>query len=138
MQQQLAQEKSGRQEAADDASDNSPVVALVTFTNPDNLARHQEQLGLSFPVLSDPDRKFYQLFGFGRGSVRRVWGLKTIKRYLQLGLQSMKGLRVPTEDTLQLGGDVVIGPDGRIRFLYRSEGPDDRPLVQDMVVATRS
>ena len=67
-----------------------------------------------------------------------MWGLKTIKRYLQLGLQSMKGLRVPTEDTLQLGGDVVIGPDGRIRFLYRSEGPDDRPLIQDMVVATRS
>ena len=41
----------------------------------------------------------------------------------------MKGLRVPTEDTLQLGGDVVIGPNGRIRFLYRSEGPDDRPPV---------
>ncbi len=129
MQEQLSQEPS---------TDDSTVVALVTFTDPDNLARHQEQLGLGFPVLSDPDREFYRLFGFGRGSVRRVWGLKTIKRYLQLGLQSMKGLRVPTEDTLQLGGDVVIGPDGRIRFLYRSEGPDDRPLIQDMVIATRS
>lgn len=116
--------------------DDSVVVALITFTNPENLAKHQQHLGLGFPVLSDPDRDVYRQFGFERGSVRRVWGLRTIRRYLQLGLQSMKGLRIPTEDTLQLGGDVVIGPDGRIRFLYRSEGPDDRPSVADLVAAT--
>lgn len=111
------------------------AAALITFTDPVNLTEHQQRLDLDFPVLSDPTRTAYEQYGFGRGSVRRVWGLRSARMYLSLGRGGIRGLRVPTEDTLQLGGDVVIGPDGTIRYLYRSAGPDDRPPVADLIAA---
>ncbi len=113
------------------------AVALITFTDPANLAEHRARLDLSFPVLSDPRRQVYEMFGFGRGSLRRVWGLRSAKRYLAIGPKGLRALRVPTEDTLQLGGDVVIGPEGTIRFLYRSEGPDDRPSIDAVIQAAQ-
>ena len=33
------------------------------------------------------------------------------------------------EDTLQLGGDTLVSADGRIAWIYRSRGPEDRPSV---------
>lgn len=33
------------------------------------------------------------------------------------------------EDTLQLGGDVPAGADGRVRWVHRSRGPEDRPTI---------
>ncbi len=38
-------------------------------------------------------------------------------------------------DTLQLGGDVVIGPTGTIAWLFRGDGPDDRPSVDALIDA---
>jgi len=46
-------------------------------------------------------------------------------------------LRRPTEDTLQLGGDFVVGRDGRLVYVYRSKGPADRPPVDDLIAAAR-
>jgi hypothetical protein len=33
------------------------------------------------------------------------------------------------EDTLQLGGGVRVGADGRIGWIYESSGPEDRPAI---------
>jgi len=47
----------------------------------------------------------------------------------------LKGLRRPTEDTLQLGGDFIVGPDGTLIYGFWGEGPDDRPSVDDLIDA---
>ena len=46
-------------------------------------------------------------------------------------------VRRPTEDTRQLGGDVVVDRDGRLAYLFRSSEPDDRPAVDELVDAIR-
>ena len=33
------------------------------------------------------------------------------------------------EDTLQLGGDAVVDADGRLAWVQRSRGPEDRPTI---------
>jgi hypothetical protein len=43
--------------------------------------------------------------------------------------------RLPSEDTLQLGGDFIVDPEGRVAYAYRSAGPDDRPSVDDLLAA---
>ena len=47
----------------------------------------------------------------------------------------VRGLRRPVEDSLQLGGDFVIGPSGTLEYAYRSEGPEDRPSVEELLAA---
>ena len=111
-------------------------VVLITFTDPDNLVAYQQQNDLPFPVLVDADRSTYRAYGLGRGSVWRVWGTKAAKRYVEIfRTDGLSGLRKPTEDTLQLGGDFIVGPDGKITYIFQGDGPDDRPEVDDLIHA---
>jgi len=114
-------------------------VVLVTFTDMASLTEYQWSNELPYPVLTDPNRHTYQAYGLGRGSVRRVWGVRAAKRYVELIRESgLRGLKKPTEDTLQLGGDFVIGQDGNLAWGFWGDGPDDRPSVDELVEAVRS
>ena len=122
----------------DDLGPDTTVV-LVTFTDPDNLSDYIVRNLLPFPVLTDPDRSAYAAYGFGRGSVGRVWGWRAGRRYLELlRAGRWRELRRPTEDTLQLGGDVVVGADGTLVWGFWSAGPDDRPSVDDIIAAVEA
>jgi len=112
------------------------VVVLITFTRPRNLHGFRRQLNLSYPVLADEARVAYRAYELGRGRWWQVWGLQTLRAYRRL-LQSGQRLRVPTEDTLQLGGDFVVDRAGQLAYAYRSRRPDDRPSVDDLLAAVR-
>lgn len=109
-------------------------VAVVTFAAPDELAPYRRHLDLPFPVLADPDRSLYRRFGFPRASFRAVYGVGTLRMYARL-LRQGRRLRLPQQDTRQLGGDVVVGPDGRIVEVFRPRSPDDRPSMADVLAA---
>ncbi len=110
------------------------TVTAVTFAEPERLAAHRAHLDLPFPVLADTERTLYRRFGFGRGSLHRIWGLGTLVTYARL-LGRGRQLRRPTEDTRQLGGDVVIGPDGTLAAIFRPRSPDTRPTVEELIDA---
>ena len=109
-------------------------VALVTFTHPRNLRGYRARLGLPFAVLADEARAAYRAYGLGRGPWWRVWGPATLLEYARLVREGGRPER-PAEDTLQLGGDFVVGRDGRLVYAYRSTGPADRPPVDELVAA---
>jgi hypothetical protein len=110
------------------------AVAVVVFGAPAAVAAYQRDRLTPLAVLLDGDRAVYRAYGLGRGSVWRVWGLPTWRAYLRL-IRRGRRVQRPTEDTLQLGGDFVIGRDGRLLYVYRSADPDDRPPVDDLVAA---
>lgn len=111
-------------------------VVLITFTQRAHLVDYLTVNELPYTILIDDDRRAYRAFGLGRGSVRRVWGLRSLRRYVELFRKNgLRGLARPTEDTLQLGGDFVIGPDGTLVWGYWGEGPDDRPSVDKLIDA---
>jgi hypothetical protein len=112
------------------------AVVLVTFTRQRNLRGFRSRFGMPFPVLADEERVAYRSYGLGRGPWWRIWGPATVRAYAPLVLRGAR-LQRPTEDTLQLGGDFVVGRDGRIVYAYRSKGPGDRPTVDDLVAAVR-
>lgn len=121
----------------DELGDNTEV-ALITFTNPENLTAYTLDHGLPFPVLVDPTRSAYQAFGLGRGTVARVYGWRAARRYMHIfATNGISGLARPTEDTLQLGGDFIISPDGTLVYGFWGDGPDDRPSVDDLINALR-
>ncbi len=113
--------------------DPEPEVVLVTFSTPDRARRHRTRLDLPFPVLVDPDRATYRAYGLDRGTVGRVWGPKTVRRYRDIiRVDGIAGLRPPDGDTLQLGGDFVVARDGTLAWGFWSDGPDDRPAIGDL------
>ena len=113
------------------------AVVLVTFTRPRNLKGYRSRHRLPYPVVADEERAADRAYGFGRGPWWRVYGLSTLAAYARLLRRGARLTKV-TEDTLQLGGDVAVGPDGRIAWLFRSRRPDDRPAVDAVVGAVRA
>lgn len=108
----------------------------MTFTDQRKLARYRSDNDLPFPVLVDPDRQAYRAFGLGRGSVARIYGWKAAKRYVEIyRTEGLANLRRPEEDSLQLGGDFVIAPDGTLAYGFWGQGPDDRPAVDELIKA---
>lgn len=107
-------------------------VAVVTFAERDRLAEYRRHLDVPFPLLSDPDLRLYGLLGVGRGSTRQIWSFGTLRLYARL-LARGRRLRRATEDVNQLGADVVVGRDGRLRYLARPPSPDARPPVTELL-----
>ena len=114
-------------------------IVLVTFGTRGVVSAYRRNNDLPYPVLIDEYRDSYRAYGFGRGSVWRVWGWKAARRYVEvLRAGAWRELRRPTDDTLQLGGDVVIAPDGTLAWSFQGEGPDDRPSVDELVAAVEA
>jgi peroxiredoxin len=113
-------------------------IVLVTFTRQRNLRGYRGRLRLPFTVVTDETQQIYRTYGLGKGPWWKVWGVGTIKRYFDLltheGYQ-VGDLKRPSEDTLQLGGDFVVGLDGRLVYVFRSKNVDDRPPIDDLIRA---
>jgi peroxiredoxin len=112
------------------------AVAVITFGATERVAAYQRDQLAPLTVLVDDDRRTYRAYGLGRGSVWKVWGPKIWWAYAKL-IRRGRRFRRPSEDTLQLGGDFVVGRDGRIAYAFYSDDPDDRPPVDDLVAAVR-
>ncbi|MGD9792298.1 MAG: redoxin domain-containing protein [Acidimicrobiia bacterium] len=109
-------------------------IVVVSFAPVERVRAHRDHLGVPFTFVSDPDRQLYQALGAIRGSVRQIWNVGTLRMYGRL-LRKGRRIRRPTEDIYQLGADVVVGRDGRIRFLSLPPSPDTRPSVDEVLAA---
>ena len=111
----------------------------MTFASPEMTALFERELALpGVRFIADPAKVHYRALGFGRASVRRVWLHPRVWRRYAALLARGRRPRPPEGDTLQLGGDAVLCPDGRVAWRYASTGPDDRPSADEVVLAARS
>ncbi len=105
------------------------LLVVVTFTDdPMRLDAYRAHLGLDGPIVADVERNLYHAVGARRGSLRRVWSPGTLALYARL-LGRGRRLRTPTEDTRQLGADLVVDRTGRIARIWLPPGPDRRPAA---------
>lgn len=111
---------------------------FVAFDEPERLRSILlTGIDLVFPIGIDRNRVAYRSWGLRRSSWWRIWFDPGVwSRYARL-LLSGERLRGAGEDTLQLGGDFVVAPDGRITY-SRPQVRDDRPPVGELLDAVAS
>jgi hypothetical protein len=103
------------------------------------LAYRQRQLALpAHPFarttfLADPDRNDYTASGLGRNSVLRVYGPRILWRYLRWSIEG-KPIKI-NGDTLQRGGDFVVGRNGRLMLAHTGRDQADRPPISAILAA---
>lgn len=92
---------------------------------------------MKWPLLLDPDQSLYAAYGMRRGSWWQIYGPGSIWNYLGLMLKRRLPGK-PGKDWRQLGGDVLIDPDGIVRLHYISADPHDRPPVKLLLSMVRA
>lgn len=116
-------------EVADALAGLDVRLVVVSFAPPAAVVPYAAGLELARPArfLCDPERALYARLGIGRASAARVWLHPAV--WLAYARLLRRGLRAsaPAGDALQLGGDAVLDRAGRVVWLHRSRGPDDRP-----------
>ena len=110
------------------------IVVVVTFETNTIALDYARSHEMPWPVLVDPDRGLYAAYGIGRGSLRAIWGPANWAPWLR-GVLRGHLPRLATADTLQRGGDVVVGPNGIVALHHVSDGPADRPTVDAILQA---
>jgi hypothetical protein len=80
------------------------------------------------PVLVDAEAASYGRWGLRRGSLRDVYHPRALFRWARLAVRDGASA-LPGRDTLQLGGDFVIDPGGRVAFAAPQRQSDVRPPV---------
>ena len=113
-------------------------IAVVTFDRRRLAQAYVESTGCAWPVLVDEDRALYHAYGMLRGRWQDIMGLRTWWAYAQeLRQGRLPNLPARSTDTFQLGGDVLIDPDGRVGFVHVGSGPGDRPSIESLLAARR-
>lgn len=111
-------------------------VLVVTFESGAFARAYAQETGLGWAVMIDETRSLYEAYGMLRGRLRDIWGPRTWWAYAQ---EALRG-RWPgpaRADTSQLGGDVLIDPEGVVRLVHVGSGPADRPSIESLLEIRR-
>ena len=110
-------------------------IVVVSFGRPEQARLWLDETQTFFTLLLDPERKAYRAYGLGY-SLARSWSPKIWLEYTRLILSGRKWRGIQG-DSGQLGGDFIVDSNGRIRFVYRSYDPTDRPSIDQLLDALR-
>ena len=108
-------------------------IIVISFAEPQRLARYQEYHQWPFVILADPKRTAYDAFTLKRLSWLQVFSPATLKLYWRLLREGKQREDYGKDDIYQSGGDFLIDRDGNVLFSHRSQDPADRPKAAELL-----
>ncbi|HEX6460263.1 MAG TPA: peroxiredoxin-like family protein [Thermoleophilaceae bacterium] len=120
-------------------------LAVIGFGTPEMAREFLHKQNVDLRLLLDPDRKVYELAGAKVATLSEVIGplqiwrglVATIGSRIRQGSIAVNQGRIRTH-AAQLGGALVIAPDGSVRYAYLSEGSGDNPSAREVLAAARA
>jgi len=115
-----------------------PLV-LIGQATPRHAAHFRRRYDVDLPVLADEDRASYRAAGAKVASTPELLGPRSVASGLLKSVQSGGRVRQgrPIGNVAQLGGAMVIVPDGRIPWSHMSKEPSDNASPDDLLAAAR-
>lgn len=114
------------------------ALAVIGQGEPESAAEFRHQHSLDLRLLVDSDRRSYKAAGAKLAifsellGPRMMW--KGLKRARSAGVSQGKTIGHPA----QVGGVLVVAPDGSIPWSHMSRDPDDIPSNDDVLRAARA
>lgn len=112
-------------------------LAVIGQGTPAHARAFQEDHGLDFRLLVDPDRKTYEAAGAKAASVTELLGPRVALK----GLKAVVGERVVQGRTIghpaQLGGVLVVAPGGEVVWSHLANDAGDNPPNDEVLAAAR-
>ena len=112
-------------------------MAVVTFEAPPVAENFRAETGAPWPILVDSTREAYHAYGMRRAKLRHLLGPTTLWAYAREFYRG-EPPRLPTGDSTQQGGDVLIDPDGIVRFHHVGAGSGYRRPIDEILAPRRA
>jgi peroxiredoxin len=115
-----------------------PLV-LIGQATPRHAAHFRRRQEIDLPVLADERRESYRAAGAKVATAGELVGPKSVSR----GLMKTVGSRGKVRQgkvighAAQLGGSMVIAPDGRVTWSHMSEDASDNASPEEILAAAR-
>lgn len=103
-------------------------VVAIGMGTPTRTKAFIEEMGISFPIFSDPRREAYEAYRLmkmnWREELRPSQFLKTTQNMIKYG-----GGSSADQDVLQLGGTFIVNKQGKITYAHTNKAVSDDPNV---------
>ena len=109
---------------------NNELVIIVNVS-PHFIKTFKEDLKIDIPIYTDPSRKSYEAAGLKRSVIGSI-GPQALMNLLKNFVKGTKGAELQG-DPWQLGGTLVINPQGRILFHFVSRVNGERAQIDDIL-----
>jgi peroxiredoxin len=113
-------------------------LVLIGQLTPRHAAQFRRRQGIQLPVLADKDRISYQAAGAKSAGVFELWHPKIVAKGAVTGVREKTIQTRTIGDANQLGGVLVIAPDGRITWSHMSTDASDNAAPDDILAAVRA
>ena len=110
-------------------------LVLIGQATPRQAAHFRRKLDIDLPLLADESRATYKAAGWRKGSMAQLLGPKSViagaKHTARSGVMQGKVIG----DAAQLGGAIIVQPDGSVSFSRRQEHAGDTIEVDELLAA---
>jgi len=113
-------------------------LVLIGQASPRHSAHFRRRLHIELPVLADRDRRSYAAAGAKRATLGELVGPRSVMRGVRAGRRSGVVQGRVVGDPAQLGGAMVVRPDGSVAWSHMSEDASDNAGVAEIAGALRA
>jgi AhpC/TSA antioxidant enzyme len=114
-------------------------LVLIGQATPRHAKHFRDRLGLApLTVFADERRKSYKAAGLRRGSVTQVMGPRSVLSGLRHGARSGVVQGRVIGDPMQLGGEMIVLPDGSVAFEHAQQHAGDTTPPERLLQAARA
>ena len=112
-------------------------LVLIGQATPRQAAHFRRRQGIQVPVLADEERVSYRAAGAKTGSVTDLFNPMVVAKGALTGLREKTIQTRTIGDANQLGGALVVAPDGRITWSHMSKDAGDNATPEEILAAVR-
>lgn len=99
-------------------------------------ANFRDEHDIPFPLLVDRHRETHRALELRRGKLLDIVGPKQVARGVKAFVTGTSaGRPAPKQDPLQLGGSLVVAPDGTVLYEHTATASDDNAPLDDLLDA---
>jgi peroxiredoxin len=112
-------------------------LVLIGQGTPRQAAEFRRRQGIQLPVLADHDRVSYKAAGTKVGGVTDLFSPQTVAKGLLATARTRRTQTRTIGHPAQLGGALVIAPDGRVAWSQMAEDASDNAPPEEILAAAR-
>jgi prostamide/prostaglandin F2alpha synthase len=119
----------------DDLEATGGRVVLIGQATPRQAAHFRRRLELEWPVLADEERASYRAAGAKVATAGELLGPKVVAKGIQASRRSNVVQGRTVGHPAQLGGVLVIRPDGAVAWSHMAENASDNAAPEQIIAA---